>query len=100
MSHKGKKNSNFSRRQNRFLELYFGGALLKDAVWQAGYRGSSPSALCNTGKAILTKFTKNPNFHREWTRERKIARLLAGMGENGKSERQKMKNLRILAALL
>jgi hypothetical protein len=100
VSHKGKKNIKFSPRQNRFLELYFGGALLKDAVWQAGYRGCSNQSRCNTAKKILTKFTKNPNFHREWTRERKIARLLAGMGENGKSERQKMKNLRILAALL
>ena len=84
----------------KFLELYFGGALMKDAARAAGYRGASDAALCNTARGILTKFTGDPNFHRAWTRKRKIAQLLAGMADNSKSERQQLKTMRILAALL
>lgn len=70
---------------------------MKDAARGAGYRGSSDSALCNTARAILTKFTKNPNFHRAWTRKRKIAQLLVGMADNSNSELQKLKALKILS---
>jgi len=92
--------SRFSPRELKFLELYFSGVLMKDAVRGAGFRGSTPQALCNSGKAILTKFTRNPHFHRDWRRRRRIAQLLAGMTENGQSERQRLKTLKILAALL
>jgi hypothetical protein len=81
----------------KFLELYFGGALMKDAARAAGYRGASDQSLCNTGKAILTKFTKDPNFHRAWRRKRKIARLSAGLAGNSKSELQQLKALKILS---
>ena len=94
----------FSTRELKFLELYFGGASgsMKDAVRAAGYRGSTPQALCNSGLRILRKFSKDPKalFGRARARQRKIAQLLAGMAENGKSERQQLKTLRILAALL
>lgn len=97
MSHKGKKNSKFSPRQIRFLELFFSGCLMKTAARAAGYRGASDQSLCNTGKAILTKFTKDPNFHRAWRRKRKIARLSAGLAGNSKSELQQLKALKILS---
>jgi len=73
---------------------------MKDAAKAAGYTGASPQSLCNTARGILTKFTGDPNFHRAWTRKRKIAQLLAGMADNSKSERQQLKTMRILAALL
>ena len=91
-----------SPREAKFLELYWGGSLMKDAARAAGYRGSSDQAFCNTALRILRKFSKDPKalFGRARARQRKIAQLLAGMGENGKSERQQLKTLRILAALL
>lgn len=97
MSNKEKENSKFSPRQLRFLELYFTGLSMKTAARAAGYRGASDQSLCNTGKAILTKFTKDPNFHRAWRRKRKIARLSAGLAGNSKSELQKLKALKILS---
>jgi len=87
----------FSLRAMKFLELYFGGALMKDAARAAGYRGASDAALCNTARGILTKFTGDPNFHRAWRRKRKIAQLLVGMADNSKSELQKLKALKILS---
>ena len=97
MFHKEKENSKFSPRQIRFLELYLTGFSMKDAARAAGYRGSSDPALCNTGKAILSKFTGDPNFHRAWRRKRKIAQLLVGMADNSKSELQQLKALKILS---
>jgi hypothetical protein len=97
MSHKGMKNNKFSPRELQFLELYFSGFLMKDAARAAGYRGSSDPALCNTGRAILTKFTGDPNFHRAWRRKRKIARLSVGLAGNSKSELQQLKALKILS---
>jgi hypothetical protein len=82
----------------KFLELYFGGALMKDAARAAGYRGASDQAFCNTGRAILSKFNNNPKalFRLVGARERRIAQLLVGMGDNSKSELQKLKALTIL----
>jgi hypothetical protein len=82
----------------KFLELYFGGALMKDAARAAGYRGSTPQALCNTGRAILDKFTKNPEalFRRAGARERRVAQLLCDMAFNSKSPLQRLKALKIL----
>ena len=90
MSHKGKKNSKFSPRQIKFLELYLSGFLMKDAARAAGYRGASDQALCNTGRAILIKFSTNPKalFRLGGPREKRIARLLVDMAEGSKSERQ------------
>jgi len=88
----------FSHRAMKFLELYFGGALMKDAARAAGYRGASDQSLCNTGKAILTKFTGDPDFHRAWRRKRKIARLSVGLA--GKSEHEQLKALKILSRCL
>ena len=90
------RNAKFSPRAMKFLELYFGGALMKDAARAAGYRGASGQALCNTGRAILTKFTGDPNFHRAWRRKRKIARLSVGLAGNSKSEHEQLKILKIL----
>lgn len=86
----------------KFLELYLGGALMKDAARAAGYRGASASALCNTGLRILRKFHGDPKaiFGRDRPRQRKMALLLDDMTGNGKSERQQMKTLRIMARLL
>jgi len=81
----------------KFLELYFGGALMKDAARAAGYRGASDQALCNTGRAILTKFTGDPNFHRAWRRKWKIARLSVGLADDSKSDREQLKILKKLS---
>lgn len=90
MSQRDKKNSKFLLRQLRFLELYFTGFSMQDAARASGYRGSSASALCNTGRAILTKFSKTPKalFYRAGARERKIAQLLVGITKESKPERQ------------
>lgn len=94
--------SQFSPRELRFLELYFSGLLIKDAACAAGYRGSSDQALCNTGLRILRKFHGNHKaiFGRDRARQRKMALLLADMAGNGKSERQQLKTLKIMARLL
>jgi hypothetical protein len=74
----------------KFLELYFGGALMKDAARAAGYRGASPQALCNSAKRVLTKFSKTPQafFRRAGTREKKIAELLFAMTDDSRPGRQ------------
>ena len=90
-------NYRFTQKQLKFLEFYFQGYLIKEAAKLAGYRGSTPQSLCNTGRAILTKFTGDPNFHWAWTRKRKIARLSVGLAGNSKSEHEKLKILKILS---
>jgi hypothetical protein len=99
MPHNDKQNIKFSPRELRFLELYFSGFLMKDAARAAGYRGASNQALCNTGRAILTKFSKTPKalFYRTGARERRIAQLLVDMAENSKSDLQQLKALTILS---
>jgi hypothetical protein len=81
----------------KFLELYFGGALMKDAARAAGYQGASDQALCNTARAILTKFSMNSKTllrrARAW---RKIAQLF-DMAENSKSEMKKIKALKAMS---
>ena len=91
-------NVRFSPRQIKFLELYLSGFLMKDAARAAGYRGSSDPALCNTGRAILTKLSNNPQglFRLAGPRERKIAQLLGQMAFNSKSELKQLKALEIL----
>jgi hypothetical protein len=91
-------NHRFSSREMRFLQLYLGGALMKDAARASGYRGASDQALCNTGRAILTKFSNNPKalFRLAGARERRIAQLLVGMAFNSKSEFKQLKALTIL----
>jgi hypothetical protein len=90
-------NYRLSPRAMKFLELYFGGALMKDAARVAGYTGASPQSLCNTGRAILTKFTGEPDFNRAWRRKRKIARLSVGLADNSKSEHEQLKAMKILS---
>ena len=87
-----------SPREMRFLELYFSGLLMKDAARAAGYRGSTPQALCNTGRAILNKFSNNPEalFCRAGPREERIFLLLDGMLD-GKSTLRQLTALKILA---
>jgi len=82
----------------KFLEFYFGGALMKNAARAAGYQGGSDQALCNTGRAILDKFSKNPKslFRLGGAREMRIAQLLGDM-LNSKSPLQRLKALEILA---
>jgi hypothetical protein len=82
----------------KFLELYFRGASMKNAVYAAGYRGSTSQALCNTGRKILIKFSANPKvlFRRAGTRELKIAQAIVDMADNNKSEHQQLKALKIL----
>jgi len=88
----------FSPRETRFLEFFFSGYLMKNAAALAGYMGSSPQALCNTGRRILSKFGKNPEalFRRAGAPERKIAQLLVAMTDS-KSELQQLKALKILS---
>ena len=83
----------------KFLELYFAGALMKDAALAAGYRGATPQALCNTGRAILNKFSANPQafFRLAGARERKIGQLIVDMANNSKSEFKQLKALTILS---
>jgi hypothetical protein len=93
-------NYRFSPRARKFLELYFSGFLMKDAAKAAGYRGYSDQALCNTGRAILTKFSPNHKalFHRaRASKRRKIAQLLVGLADNSQSELQQLKALKILS---
>lgn len=89
----------FSPREVKFLELYWGGAFMKDAARAAGYRGASDQALCNTGRRILIKFEATPKtlFHHAGSREKKIAQLIAHMAENSKSELQQLTALVILS---
>jgi hypothetical protein len=89
----------FSPRQMKFLELYFGGALMKDSARAAGYRGASDQALCNTGRKILNKFGKNPKalFYRAGARERRIASLLIDATDSSRSEQQQLRALKILS---
>jgi hypothetical protein len=70
---------------------------MKDAARAAGYRGASDQTFCNIGRAILTKFTGDPNFHRAWRRKRKIARLSVGLAGNSRSEHEQLKILKILS---
>ena len=99
MSYKDTEDSKFSPRQLKFLELFFSGFSIKNAARAAGYRGSSDQALCNTGRAILTKFSKNRAlFRRAGARKgRKIAELIIGLADNSKSELQQLKALKILS---
>jgi len=91
-------NVRFSPREITFLELYFGGALMKDAARAAGYRGATPQALCNSGKRVLTKFSNSPTtlFRLPGRRERKIAQLLINILES-KSEHKQLLALKILS---
>jgi hypothetical protein len=88
MSQRDKKNSKFSARQLRFLELYFCGLSMKAAARAAGYRGSSDQALCNTGRAILRRAVANDTG---------IAKLLLDMAVNNQSESGRLKGLIILS---
>ena len=92
----------FSPRQMKFLELYFGGALMKDAARAAGYQGTSDQALCTTGRRILDKFSRTSRdpFGQASALEKKISDLLGSIDDNGKSEKEKLKVLKTLAALL
>jgi len=96
---KAMSKTRFSPRQMKFLESYFGGASMKAAVRAAGYQGASDQALCNTGRAILDKFSKNPDalFCRAGARERRVAQLLCDMAFHSKSPLQRLKALKILA---
>lgn len=70
---------------------------MKDAARAAGYTGKSPQSLCNTGRAILNKFS-NINLkalRANALKRRKIAQLL-GMYDNSKSEREQWKGLSLL----
>jgi hypothetical protein len=92
-------NYRFSPRAMKFLEFYFGGAKMKDAVRAAGYSGSTDQSLCNTGRKILDKFGSYPQalFSRAGARELRIARLLADLADHSKSELQQLKALMILS---
>ena len=86
----------FSLRAMKFLELYFGGALMKDAARAAGYRGASDQSLCNTGRAVLTKFGFSKN-HKLLFRRMKIAQLFVGLADDSKSDRDQLKILKKLS---
>ena len=72
---------------------------MKDSAKLAGYKGSTPQALCNTGRAILAKFSNNPKalFRLAGPREGKIGQLLVNIVKNGKSENEQLKALMILS---
>lgn len=61
---------------------------MKDAAALAGYRGSTPQALCNRGRKILNKLSKNPDALFRRPGARKIAELLVDMADDSKPERQ------------
>jgi hypothetical protein len=84
----------FSPRQLLFLELFFSGYSMQDAARGAGYKGSSPQALCNTGRVILDKFSKTPWA---WSCKRKVAQTLFDVADN-MPEFQKLKALKFLLA--
>jgi hypothetical protein len=94
-----KSRFNLKPKQLRFLELYYQGYSMKDAARAAGYRGASDQALCNTGKAILDKFSNCPEalFLRVGARERKIAQLLVSLPDISKSQHEQLRALRILS---
>lgn len=75
---------------------------MKEAARAAGYRGASDRALCNTGRAILTKFSNNPKalFRRAGTRGGKIAQLLRDIAFNSKSELKQLQALTIMSRSL
>ncbi len=104
MSYQDEDDSKFSPRELKFLELYFSGALMKDAAKAAGYKGSSDQALCNTGRAILTKYeeTARPNeiFRRVGASETRIAQLLLNLAESAESESARVNALGILSKCL
>jgi hypothetical protein len=70
---------------------------MKDSAKGAGYRGSSPSALCNTGRAILNKYEQSGIFRGAGASEARIASLLVDMAENNQSEAERLKGLTILS---
>jgi len=92
-------NFRFNQRQLRFLELFFSGYKMKTAARAAGYKGRSDQALCNTGRKILNKLSKNQKsfFRLAGTRERMIVQLLDDMAFNSESTSQRLKALKILA---
>lgn len=71
---------------------------MKNAARAAGYRGTSDQSLCNSGRKILNKLSKNPNLLLFWpgAREMRIARLIANTVDNGTAQQQ-LKILKILA---
>ena len=91
-------NARFSPREMKFLEIYFAGALMKDAARAAGYQEATPQALYNSGKRVLTKFSNSPTtlFRLFGRRERKIAQLLINILES-KSEHKQLMALKILS---
>jgi len=95
------KNAEFSPRERKFLELYFGGALMKTAARGAGYRGASDQALCNTGRAILTKYEQSASakeiFRLVGASEVRIAQLLSSLVQNAKSESAQLRALSIIS---
>jgi hypothetical protein len=104
MSYKENGSSKFSPRELKFLELYFGGNLIKDAARAAGYRGRSAQALCNTGRAILKKFeeTAHPKeiFQRFGASQVRTALLLVNLAEKAKSESARVNALGIISKIL
>jgi hypothetical protein len=101
MPHNDNKNFKFSPRELKFLKLYFGGFLMKNAARGAGYCGSSDQALCNTGRAILNKYTKYASdkgiFRGAGACDGQIASSLVDMVVNNQSESRKVKYLTILS---
>jgi hypothetical protein len=93
------RNVKFSPRQLLFLELFLSGYSMQDAARGAGYKGSTPQALCNSARRTLAKFSNNPKALFRWAgaREKKIAQLLVDMANNTKSELQQLKALTILS---
>ena len=85
-------NVKFSPRQLLFLEFFFSGCSMKSAARAAGYRGSTPQALCNTGRAILDKFSKTPCT---MPFKRKAVQTLLD-GADGMPDFQKLKALKFL----
>jgi len=90
-------NFGFNRKQLRFLELYFSGYTMQNAVRLAGYRWSTPQSRCNTGAKILKKFSTNPQALFRLAGVRAIAGRLYNLAFNSRSAFQRLKALKILA---
>lgn len=72
---------------------------MKNAARAAGYRGSTPQALCNSGRKVLNKLSKNPKALLRLAGPRAIGifQLLGDRLDSGTAQQQ-LKALKILAS--
>ena len=98
MLHRPGAKRRLSLRALKFLKLYFAeGMQLMDAAKNAGYKGATPQSLCNTGLAILRRYTGDPRVtvrRRPGARGANIAQQLKG------TEHEKLQALTFLSKFI